>query len=352
MKGNKSTAVILAEKCKNILASNWQGHLNTIKADSKGSCLMICFDAHLHFISKQEIYTSKVKYMLRKGKPYIWVPEKDLHNVAILDNSIKPVYKPPSQFTYQRSQPSGIAAYRPPTTSGTKRPGSKYYCTHCQIPGHSYDRCFKVHGFAPGFKGFQEKRFAAVVNSGENVNSPITAQTPLITAEQYNQLMSLLNKHQPIDTSDATPYKTDTEGKEFDVFALAIPDARYRMMIEALLMLLAMGENNNTIIDERASFSVPRPYPGALANILRSIEKLPVRIALTGEVVPLRDEKVSSASEGLRDMIMSEQRKIVESSYAVSGILSSSTFGNTSRSESLVELLDNDKYVVYKFNVR
>ncbi|THG15692.1 hypothetical protein TEA_021649 [Camellia sinensis var. sinensis] len=51
-----------------ILASNWQGNLNTIKADAKGS--------------KEEIYTSMVKYFVKRGKPYIWVPEKDFHNVV------------------------------------------------------------------------------------------------------------------------------------------------------------------------------------------------------------------------------------------------------------------------------
>ncbi|XP_028797178.1 uncharacterized protein LOC114752590 [Neltuma alba] len=68
----KSRTLSLAEKCKNILASNWQGYLNTIKADVKGS--------------KSGIYTSKVKYIIRRGKPYIWVPENDLHNVnAMID---------------------------------------------------------------------------------------------------------------------------------------------------------------------------------------------------------------------------------------------------------------------------
>ncbi|XP_057466998.1 uncharacterized protein LOC130756489 [Actinidia eriantha] len=52
---------------QNILASNWQGNLNTIKADSKGS--------------KEKICTSKVKYSVKKGRPSIWVPEKGLHNV-------------------------------------------------------------------------------------------------------------------------------------------------------------------------------------------------------------------------------------------------------------------------------
>ncbi|KAJ9539937.1 hypothetical protein OSB04_026443 [Centaurea solstitialis] len=67
MKGSRTTVLTFAEKCKTILASNWQGNLNTVKADAKGS--------------KEEIYSSKVKYFVKKGRPYIWVPEGDLHNV-------------------------------------------------------------------------------------------------------------------------------------------------------------------------------------------------------------------------------------------------------------------------------
>ncbi|XP_062156510.1 uncharacterized protein LOC133864240 [Alnus glutinosa] len=176
MKGTKATVLTFAEKCKNILASNWQGHLNTIKADAKGS--------------KGDVYTSKVKYILRRGKPYIWVPEKDLHNV-------------------------------------------------------------------------------------------------------------------------------------------------------------------NTIIDERGSFAVSSPFPGPLASLLRSMKKLPARVALSGDVEPLKDGKAQSAAESLREVILSEQKAMNECSYTVSGVLSSSNLSSKSRSESLKELLEGDeKYVVYKFNLR
>ncbi|XP_027773696.1 uncharacterized protein LOC107021108 isoform X3 [Solanum pennellii] len=67
IKGGKTSVLTYAEKCKNILASNWQGYLNTVKADANGS--------------KGEIYTSKVRYFVKRGKPYIWVPENDMHNV-------------------------------------------------------------------------------------------------------------------------------------------------------------------------------------------------------------------------------------------------------------------------------
>ncbi|KAA8539448.1 hypothetical protein F0562_026140 [Nyssa sinensis] len=175
MKGNKATVLTFAEKCRNILASNWQGNLNTIKVDARGS--------------KEEIYTSKVKYFVKKGKPYIWVPEKDLHNV-------------------------------------------------------------------------------------------------------------------------------------------------------------------NTVIDERGSFAVTSPFPGPLANLLKSIKKLPARVALTGDVVPLKEEKAKLAAESLRETILSEQKAIKESTYSVSGILNTSNLGCSSRSDNLQELLDdNGQYVVYKFNL-
>ncbi|KAJ0101211.1 hypothetical protein Patl1_06335 [Pistacia atlantica] len=175
MKANKATVLTLAEKCKNILAANWQGHLNTIKADAKGS--------------KEDIYTSKVKYIINRGRPYLWVPEKERHNV-------------------------------------------------------------------------------------------------------------------------------------------------------------------NTIIDERGSFAVASPFPGPLAKLLRSIKKLPTRAALSGDLVPLKSEKAQSASESLKEIILSEQRVISESSYTVSGVLSSSDFITASRSENLKELIDEgEKYEIYKFNL-
>lgn len=36
------------------------------------------------------------------------------------------------------------------------KPGANYYCTHCQVPSHSIDRCFQIHGFPPGFKGARD----------------------------------------------------------------------------------------------------------------------------------------------------------------------------------------------------
>lgn len=111
--------------------------------------------------------------------------------------------------------------------------------------------------------------------------------------------------------------------------------------------------NVNLIVDERSSFSVANPIPGPLPSLLRSIKKSPARVALTGDVVPLNDEKVQSATKVLREVMLSEQTAISASSYTVSGVLSSSDHSCTSRSENLKDLLEEDeKYIVYKFNQR
>ncbi|KDP44980.1 hypothetical protein JCGZ_01480 [Jatropha curcas] len=175
MKVKKASVLTLAERCKNLLASNWQAQLNTIKADAKGS--------------KEDIHTSKVKYIVKKGRPYVWVPEKDMHNM-------------------------------------------------------------------------------------------------------------------------------------------------------------------NTIIDERGSLAVTSPFPGPLSNLLRSIRKLPVRIALNGNLLPLKDEKAQLATEAVKEVLLNEQRMMNEYSYTVSGVLSSSNLITTSRSENLKELLDQvERYCAYRFNI-
>ncbi|XP_057436432.1 uncharacterized protein LOC130728862 [Lotus japonicus] len=175
MKRNKATVLTYAEKCKNILASNWQGSLNTIKADAKGS--------------KESIHTSKVKYIVKRGQPYLWVPEDDLHNV-------------------------------------------------------------------------------------------------------------------------------------------------------------------NTIIDERGSFAVTSPFPGPLGVLLKSLDKLPARIALSGDIRPLNEDKAKSLAEKLQEVILSEQKAIKEFTYTVSEVLSSSV-RKSLRSDNLQELLrDDEKYSVYRFKIR
>lgn len=82
------------------------------------------------------------------------------------------------------------------SVAGNKR-GSHYYCTHCKIPGHSLERCFKVHGYPTYYKPSQ-KRFAAAVQ-GEDLPvepSPSSLEViqPTLTMDQYQKLLDMLGQ--------------------------------------------------------------------------------------------------------------------------------------------------------------
>lgn len=79
--------------------------------------------------------------------------------------------------------------------SGNKRPGASYYYTHCKNPGHSMERCFRLNGFPPGFKGFKDKRAAVASHTIEDTTPPSSSESQTITVTQYHQLMDMLNKH-------------------------------------------------------------------------------------------------------------------------------------------------------------
>lgn len=104
-------------------------------------------------------------------------------------------YKPSSSSNYNASRFSG----NKPIT-GIKRAGSYYYYTHCKIPGHSLERCFRLHGCPPDYKPSQ-KRFDAAVHGDEiptdvDVNHNPAPSTDIIqlsfTMEKYQKLLDML----------------------------------------------------------------------------------------------------------------------------------------------------------------
>ncbi|EPS60454.1 hypothetical protein M569_14350 [Genlisea aurea] len=109
--------------------------------------------------------------------------------------------------------------------------------------------------------------------------------------------------------------------------------------------------NVNAIIDERGSFAVSSPFPGPLLHLLRSIKKLPARVALVGDITHLKDEKAKAATEKLRETISTAERALSELSYPVSQILTCSSSSPRGSANHLNAVLDGTgKYSVYKFN--
>ncbi|XP_074324171.1 uncharacterized protein LOC141661088 [Apium graveolens] len=102
-----------------------------------------------------------------------------------------------SNASQSQRQPNVFNQGKAPNSGNAKR---TYYCTHCQISGHSLERCFKVHGYPPGFK-FKEKKVAAISQNQLSDSSSNTTD-PVISREQYNQLIQLLNNHRVNSNND------------------------------------------------------------------------------------------------------------------------------------------------------
>lgn len=91
----------------------------------------------------------------------------------------------------------------------------QFFCTYCKVPGHSNERCFKLHGYPPNFKGFKDRKAATVTSQND------TSERSTIFVSQYNQLLDLLKKQQP---SFGTGQNENPQGSQnlfADIFCLS-----------------------------------------------------------------------------------------------------------------------------------
>ncbi|KAG6718014.1 hypothetical protein I3842_04G129500 [Carya illinoinensis] len=92
----------------------------------------------------------------------------------------------------------------PMAKPSTRRP----FCSHCSIPGHTVEKCFKLHGYPPGYRSKgKSSNYASTSNSHPSVNtahhvanSTLTPSMPF-TPQQCQQLLALLHP----ESSDSPP---------------------------------------------------------------------------------------------------------------------------------------------------
>ncbi|XP_050936292.1 uncharacterized protein LOC127144423 [Cucumis melo] len=77
-------------------------------------------------------------------------------------------------------------------------------CCYCGIKGHIADKCYKKHGYPPGYKPRNSNPITTApdtskTNKVANTNSTAANHSPdffsSLNSEQYSQLMTLLNNH-------------------------------------------------------------------------------------------------------------------------------------------------------------
>ena len=89
-----------------------------------------------------------------------------------------------------------------------KSRAGKPQCTHCGALGHIIDKCYKLHGYPPGYKSKNKNQsFASNLVAVEDSSSePIS-----LTRAEYQQLVGLLNSQCHFDTQappEASLYTT------------------------------------------------------------------------------------------------------------------------------------------------
>ncbi|KAJ1698903.1 hypothetical protein LUZ63_007415 [Rhynchospora breviuscula] len=145
--------------------------------------------------------------------------------------------------------------------------------------------------------------------------------------------------------------KTDAKGSKGAIHSSKV---HYMFHRGRPLLLVPEGDlhNMNTIIDERGSLSVCSNVPGPLMTLLKSLNKLPARVAMTGDVVPVKDKKVQAIIDSLNESVLREHKIASKFSHSVSAILTSAGPRCNSRSEGLRNILNQiQSYNLYKFDI-
>ncbi|KAK8624287.1 hypothetical protein V6N13_065635 [Hibiscus sabdariffa] len=135
-------------------------------------------------------------------------------------SSVNQAYSMLLQEESQRVQLSGISPISKSTAMFSSASGSSDkrrlndICDYCKIRGHKRDNCYRLHGFPYDFQFTKKKSSPAVLaavtmadplianaDSDGQINSPTHAFAPIFTREQYNQLLSLINKAPTIEAT-------------------------------------------------------------------------------------------------------------------------------------------------------
>lgn len=79
-------------------------------------------------------------------------------------------------------------------------------CTHCEMTGHTADRCYKLHGYPPGHK--YHKPHLNVVSSESPSSATNNDSNMVFTKKQYQELVALLHNKNSTASPSANQLQT------------------------------------------------------------------------------------------------------------------------------------------------
>lgn len=81
-------------------------------------------------------------------------------------------------FAFNSENSKGIDGYNNKSKSifgGNYKKKDRPFCTHCNYHGHSNDKCYKIHGYLPGYK--QRQRESHSNYAGSNTINQVSASS-------------------------------------------------------------------------------------------------------------------------------------------------------------------------------
>lgn len=132
-----------------------------------------------------------------------------VHNESMAFAVNKRTYYDKHSTHNKHHKTASAGSYAKPSYGSEFKRSSPFFCDHCKLTGHSIDRCFKLHGYPPGFK---HKRFANCVQQEDSKTDKENKENFGLTPKQMNTLLNFLNKQQDhssdpflVDNSDPSP---------------------------------------------------------------------------------------------------------------------------------------------------
>ncbi|XP_022150305.1 uncharacterized protein LOC111018505 [Momordica charantia] len=88
-------------------------------------------------------------------------------------------------------------------SSSHSKKKDKPFCTHCGLTGHTVDRCYKLHGYPPGYRTSGSRNNSSQNKSATDSSKPIDSSTSSnlpdsltsLSVDQCQGLLFLLQSH-------------------------------------------------------------------------------------------------------------------------------------------------------------
>ncbi|KAL5750253.1 hypothetical protein ACOSP7_024856 [Xanthoceras sorbifolium] len=113
-----------------------------------------------------------------------------------------------------KSHSYGTGQFSTPNSRGSKgQKKERPSCSHCKFLGHTIDRCFKIHGYSPGYKRKTKDSFTTVVHQVTAAATQLDHAASFggfvqnLNPNQYQQFLSLFFQH----LTSSSPTSNDQE---------------------------------------------------------------------------------------------------------------------------------------------